>query len=135
LNCSRKSAGSRPYHFIAVSAAALYDTVPSRTLRLPKCQRLHTLCGRRRGLKTVAICYTSQPASGTVPVTVPQSLHFLSLGRTEAPKLAQWAEENLPDGFAVFNWPIANGSGYARPTASNALTARSNVAPGSLPSR
>jgi len=55
----------------------------------------------------VAIRYRSQPASGTVPVTVPQSLHFLSLGRTEAPKLAQWAEENLPDGFAVFNWPIA----------------------------
>lgn len=24
---------------------------------------------------------------------------------TEAPKLAQWAEENLPEGFAVFNWP------------------------------
>ena len=27
--------------------------------------------------------------------------------RSEAPKLAQWAEENLPEGFAVFNWPIA----------------------------
>ncbi|MBL0352066.1 MAG: IS256 family transposase [Dechloromonas sp.] len=27
--------------------------------------------------------------------------------RTEAPKLAQWAEENLPEGFAVFNWPVA----------------------------
>jgi len=27
--------------------------------------------------------------------------------RTEAPKLAQWAEENLPEGFTVFNWPIA----------------------------
>jgi transposase-like protein len=27
--------------------------------------------------------------------------------RTEAPKLAQWAEVNLPEGFAVFNWPIA----------------------------
>ena len=27
--------------------------------------------------------------------------------RTEAPKLAQWAEENLPEGFAVFNWPTA----------------------------
>jgi len=43
LNCSRKSAGSRPYHFIAVSAAALYDTVPSRTLRLPKCYPSHSL--------------------------------------------------------------------------------------------
>lgn len=27
--------------------------------------------------------------------------------RTEAPKLAQWAEENLPEGFAVFALPIA----------------------------
>ncbi|MBK8319820.1 MAG: transposase [Betaproteobacteria bacterium] len=27
--------------------------------------------------------------------------------RTEAPKLAQWAEENLPEGFAVFKLPIA----------------------------
>ena len=27
--------------------------------------------------------------------------------RTEAPKLAQWGEENLPEGFAVFNWPVA----------------------------
>ena len=27
--------------------------------------------------------------------------------RTEAPKLAQWAAENLPEGFAVFALPIA----------------------------
>ncbi|MBI4741246.1 MAG: transposase [Betaproteobacteria bacterium] len=27
--------------------------------------------------------------------------------RTEAPKLAQWAEENLPEGFATFQLPIA----------------------------
>lgn len=27
--------------------------------------------------------------------------------RTEAPKLAQGAEEDLPEGFAVFKWPIA----------------------------
>ena len=27
--------------------------------------------------------------------------------RTEAPKLAQWGEENLPEGFAVFNCPTA----------------------------
>jgi hypothetical protein len=26
----------------------------------------------------------------------------------EAPKLAAWAEENLPMGFAVFDLPIAN---------------------------
>ncbi|HNG39613.1 MAG TPA: transposase, partial [Accumulibacter sp.] len=25
--------------------------------------------------------------------------------KTEAPKLAQWAEENLPEGFAVFDQP------------------------------
>ena len=27
--------------------------------------------------------------------------------RTEAPKLAQWAEENLPEGFAAFGLPIS----------------------------
>lgn len=30
---------------------------------------------------------------------------FVDAWRPEAPKLAQWAEENLPEGFAVFNLP------------------------------
>ena len=29
----------------------------------------------------------------------------LDAWKTEAPKLAQWAEENLPEGFAVFDQP------------------------------
>jgi transposase-like protein len=28
--------------------------------------------------------------------------------RAEAPKLADWAEANLPDGFAVFDYPQAH---------------------------
>lgn len=31
----------------------------------------------------------------------------LDAWKTEAPKLAQWAEENLPEGFAVFNLPYS----------------------------
>jgi transposase-like protein len=31
----------------------------------------------------------------------------LEAWRTEAPKLAQWAEENLPEGFAAFSLPIS----------------------------
>lgn len=31
----------------------------------------------------------------------------LDAWKAEAPKLAQWAEENLPDGFAVFDLPHA----------------------------
>lgn len=29
----------------------------------------------------------------------------IDIWKTEAPKLAQWAEENLPEGFTVFNFP------------------------------
>ena len=42
----------------------------------------------------------------------------LDAWRTEAPKLAQWAEENLPEGFTVFGLPHAQ---RARLRTANAL--------------
>jgi len=54
---------------------------------------------------------------------------------TEAPNRAQWAEEDLPRGLRCLQFGrLPNASGYAPPTASNALTARSNIVPVSHPS-
>jgi hypothetical protein len=40
--------------------------------------------------------------------------------KTEAPKLAQWAEENMPDGFTVFDCHTASDHDSALRTAWNA---------------
>jgi len=69
---------------------------------------------------------SSTPPIGPRPTPSQQALEAW---KTEAPKRALWAEDNLPEGFAAFDFPDAQRIRLRTAMASNGSTGRSNGAP------